>query len=1016
MAPPAPEMAPPAPEMAPPMPEMAPPMPEMAPPAPEMAPPIAVEAITAPGMPVSPPMQRTQGEVGRVEGRGGGEMPASPPSPPREEKATIAPPAAVVAGGAVAGQPAGAVADGGADFLGSLAATSPSAYPQALVQARGTVGALHQQQKNDLQASYPVIEKPTGLPRGGKAGGAPTQIPPGDAPDLDVAGSGAATPYSTDHQAGVGAVPGGDVSTAAAEPKAEEGSWWDWLVGRVSGFLGQLPTSDAGVNTSAGERPPVDLSGAADPAQAGQFQQQAGQGVMAQRAQADRAVAADFGENNIYPTVPAEMLQSAYQPGAAGGGGGGIVVPLMPAAAGAALDQGLAGWPRAQVAPQMAAYQQNQMTYAQQSRQARLEGEQRLAAETEQIRAQQGAAQQQAQQGVAARRQQWQEENRQIQAEFEGKATERQSQVGEQIADKVSGTDRAVEEKLSQAENEAATEQQKTEEKAATKKKEYENKPRSFWESVKGGVAAVFTTLRQAVNTLFTELRAFVKKTIEAAKQVVRGLIDMARDTIIGYIKGFGLFLKGLVTVALAAFPETAAQARDWIDRQVDGAVEVVNQAAETLKQIADGILDGVAAGLDAALSAMQAATNLMLDVMEAAVMVQLQLMEMLARLYEMLQPYLPLPEGLRRLANQYERKLARLLDRLAVMLGLKPGAVTKGALGFGGEAAGGGAPISPEALVGQIQASLPVPVGASPSGGGGLPAFGEMAALPGMGGGVVLAAGGGSGGGLGPRMPAGGCGLCYGTPKAAGIAAHNLIQAQFLTFNPFGRKEVTIRAPGDDTPPTGGRLDLAVRTGFNRIEIGEIKPGNTGAVAAGFGQLFFYEEVLKKMLPNVEVGRLRRPVISPMPFPTLSPQPGCTTQSLIVLPPVDGLYAYICKPSFSELMARGCGCQPKKDDEKEKEKEKERKKKEEEEKKKKEKEKVKEIDWDGVREVVATVALIIAILLLIALLIVGIIAIVAPVPEPIHKVLGVLLAIASAVTLIALIARVSPEEETPVA
>lgn len=81
----------------------------------------------------------------------------------------------------------------------------------------------------------------------------------------------------------------------------------------------------------------MDLSGAADPAQAGQFQQQAGQGVMAQRAQADRAVAADFGENNIYPTVPAEMLQSAYQPGAAGGGGGGIVVPLMPAAAGAAL-------------------------------------------------------------------------------------------------------------------------------------------------------------------------------------------------------------------------------------------------------------------------------------------------------------------------------------------------------------------------------------------------------------------------------------------------------------------------------------------------------------------------------------------------------------------------------------------------------------------------------------------------------------------------------------------------------
>ena len=51
-------------------------------------------------------------------------------------------------------------------------------------------------------------------------------------------------------------------------------------------------------------------------------------------------------------------------------------------------------------------------------------------------------------------------------------------------------------------------------------------------------------------------------------------LIEAARRAIVGLIHAFGEFVKGLVTVALAAFPEAAARARAWIDGRVKAATD----------------------------------------------------------------------------------------------------------------------------------------------------------------------------------------------------------------------------------------------------------------------------------------------------------------------------------------------------------------------------------------------------------------------------------------------------------
>ena len=43
------------------------------------------------------------------------------------------------------------------------------------------------------------------------------------------------------------------------------------------------------------------------------------------------------------------------------------------------------------------------------------------------------------------------------------------------------------------------------------------------------------------------------------------------------------------------------------------------------------------------------------------------------------------------------------------------------------------------------------------------------------------------------------GCGLCYGLPRNAGIAAHQLIQIEFEVLNPLGLVEFPFSSPTDD-------------------------------------------------------------------------------------------------------------------------------------------------------------------------------------------------------------------------
>ncbi|HEX5736468.1 MAG TPA: hypothetical protein VF131_26795 [Blastocatellia bacterium] len=571
-------------------------------------------------------------------------------------------------------------------LLQSLAGVPPSQLGEAVVQARSAATQIQTREKSEMEASFPEVERPTGLPRRAeKAQPAATALAQGSAPEMVSADNREGEPPEVSQAMVAGPLPGSEVSTSASEPAQEEGgSWWDWLFGRVRAFFASLPTTDSGVSTSAGPRPSVDLTGSADPSQMAGHQQASDQEVVASRTEANAATAKDFGENDIYPTVPAETLRSSYKPGAPAAAGGGAIAPTpsVPDEARAEFNQNLAPLVSSKTSEQVEQNRRNRAGYEEQHQHILDEGKQRIADENERARVEQQTIQQQARGEVGQRRQQWLEENQQIQADYVTQSEAKRGEISQQIAEKVQSSEVQADQTLTEAETRAETERVQAEARAAEEKRNAESKPRSWWESFKGAVSDALASIRSVINGIFDGLRTFVKRVIEGAKAVVRGIIEAARTAIVGLIKGFGAVLKGLVTIALFAFPEAADRARKWIDKKVDGAVEAVNEVAEALKKATDKILDWIGAALDKALAFFQAAFNLLLDAMEFVVNVLFKLLELLAKLYELLKKVKPIVDTIIELINDPTPAINAIKEFIGGMIARVAGSAESLALG----------------------------------------------------------------------------------------------------------------------------------------------------------------------------------------------------------------------------------------------------------------------------------------------------------------------------------------------
>jgi len=615
---------------------------------------------------------------------------------------------------------AGAPGTGGGDaghVLASLAQAAPSSFASTLSAARTAGQGILTREKADLASELPEIQQPTGLPTGAEpVGSAPPGAPPPAGPPAVPTAAGSATPSAETRASGSSRpLPGNGVDTSAHAPSTtaqstagnEGGGWWDWLVGRVQGFVRQLPTQDPGVSTSAGPRPQVDLTGEADPSVPAGHQQASTQHITDHQTHADEATAADFGEQRVVPTVAVGRLLPTLAPAPPPALATGLVgaAPALPAEYKAQFDQDAAPQLHQPASEQLSLYQQEQATYKRTAQEAQKVSTLQIDDETARARTQQQELRQEAHADVGGERKRWLDENRKIREDFSTSASTKRQELDRQAQEKVATADRETQTKLSEAETTADAERKKAESEAAEKKKEAQAKPKSFWESVKDGVSSVFDTIKSAVNSIFDRLRQAVKGIIDAAKAAVRGLIDMARKAVVGLIQAFGEVLKGMVSVALAAFPAAAAKARAWIDARVKSAVTAVNRAADALKRAAEAILDTLGKVIDAALSLVQAAFVSALGVLETIAKAAVDGMEALAKLAAWLKKNASFLEGAKKIMDNPDQVIEAIKAKLSEMIAEVPEKATAKLKEIAAQFGGGATSSSP------ASASAPVPV-----------------------------------------------------------------------------------------------------------------------------------------------------------------------------------------------------------------------------------------------------------------------------------------------------------------
>lgn len=511
--------------------------------------------------------------------------------------------------------------DGVVGTFEALAQTAVSRFAATVAKAQAATPGIQAHEKRDLAESLPRIERPTGLPRGGQHRRAPpTILPPAAAPDMPTA-AGARQAQSANGRESVdrGALLATGTGALTAEPAAEEeGSWWDWLVGRIQQFFAAIPTTDPGLSTSAGPRPMVDLAGEANPGRIEVHRAISGQAVSDRHAAADAATSADFGENDIYPTVPGGTVGSSYAPSAppAQGGSGVPAPPALPPDVRTSFDLHARRLVSEKVGAGGTRYSQAEDKHRQQSQQAREDAQRQLDEASEQARTEQQTVQQQARGEVEGARRRWGAENQDIEQRFATQADAKRAETDRQIDAKTREGDDKAARILSDAETKADEQRATAEKRAVDAKREAESRPRSWWDRVKGAINSVFDGIRRTINGIFDAARWAVKKLIEGAKAVAHALIETIRLAVVGLVYAFGAVLKGLATVALIAFPQTAARWCHWIDEKVDGAISAVNDAADWLKKKYDELYDWLGRTLDAILSFLQTVWNLELEIL----------------------------------------------------------------------------------------------------------------------------------------------------------------------------------------------------------------------------------------------------------------------------------------------------------------------------------------------------------------------------------------------------------------
>jgi hypothetical protein len=489
--------------------------------------------------------------------------------------------------------------------LAMVGGLPPVQLKQALTGVNAAVGRSAGEQRAELAANPPGMERPTGSPRNlhGKAP-APAASAGQSAKKLEQTAEGRDKPTP---QPDALPEPPPSPAESISEPNVsgdEGGKLSESDVSRMSGSIAGLPTRDPGLHVSAGPAPNVELSGNADPAQTDQQQAELQARSAETQAQGRRDVAQEMGENTtIFPSVPPEHI-SAQVPQGGGPGPGGAAAA---GAAGGANPEALSiiaqkekgGEIQAALASAQGDMAAKKAEYGTRVGEEKASSAAEISALEAQSTADQARARSEAQREVRAKKGEWSQEQQQTVREADKEANSEIAKGRKAIQQKKQAADKEAVEHIQKGNKEAEAERRKAERKAAAEKRKGKKKSKGFFGWLASKAKAFFNAIKRAVKAAFDLARKLIKKAIEAARKAAMWVIEKARKAIVAAIKLVGKALIAIGDRLLAAFPKLRDKFRKFIQKRVDAAVNKVNELADKLKRGVAALLDALAAGLD---------------------------------------------------------------------------------------------------------------------------------------------------------------------------------------------------------------------------------------------------------------------------------------------------------------------------------------------------------------------------------------------------------------------------------
>jgi hypothetical protein len=528
-------------------------------------------------------------------------------------------------GGAIAETPAPEVPDVSqaepAEALGRVASLPPAQLSEALTGVGQSVNRSVGSRREELAASPPEFETPTGMParpggaavRAGPASGEaarrPERAPEGQSAPVPRPEPTPEPPPASVLESRAPALAGGAQGEMSSDDAAQLGA-----------SIQALPTSDPELLTSAGPAPTLPLEGGTDPARVGEQRARVEERVAEAQAQGQAEVAQPLGEDEIAPEPAEGTLRAEIPAGgaeAAGGGEGGEVDEATSIVAQeehggeiqAAVQQG-----QGEVVAGEARHEETEA----QNRQAASEEAERLNAEAaEEQRAEREGARAQAD----AHREQWSETQRAAVARGRSDADAREQEAHDRVQQEQEQGEARASEHLEQGEQEATRHRREGEAEAQRHKARGEQETSGgFFGWLASRAKAFFDSIKEGIKAAIAAARAAVKRALDAAKKLAMEAIERARQAALAAIRAAGDVLIAIGDTVLAAFPEARARYRRLIEQAVHAAGDAVNRIANGLKAAVKAVIDGLGAILDAALKGLLAGLMAIVDAVNAAV------------------------------------------------------------------------------------------------------------------------------------------------------------------------------------------------------------------------------------------------------------------------------------------------------------------------------------------------------------------------------------------------------------